>query len=78
MLEKKLSIKVQSNLARFKIDLQNLRKAVDTLKLEQDALQNKPIQQILSGLNALFYCTVLIAVISFIDLLTSDWVFEAH
>ena len=44
MLEKKLSVKVQSNLARFKIDLQNLRIAVETLKTEQDALQKKPVQ----------------------------------
>jgi hypothetical protein len=35
MLEKKLSVKVQSNLAQFKIDIQNLKKAVDKLKSEQ-------------------------------------------
>jgi len=44
MLEKKLSVKVQSNLARFKVDLQNLRIAVDTLKKEQSDLEKKPIQ----------------------------------
>jgi len=44
MLEKKLSIKVQANLANFKLDLQNLRKAVATLKTEQKELSNKPIQ----------------------------------
>lgn len=77
-MEKKLSIKVQSNLARFKIDLQNLRKAVETLKTEQDALQTKPIQQILSAMNVFFQLTVVVLSISLIDLLTSDWIAEAH
>lgn len=48
-LEKKLSDKVQSNLAKFKLDVQNLKKAVETLKAEQAVLATKPIQQIYSG-----------------------------
>ena len=42
-LEKKLSVIVQHNLARFKIDLQNLRKGIQYLKNEQQDLATKPI-----------------------------------
>lgn len=49
LIEKKLSVKVQNNLAQFKLDLQILRKAVASLKAEQAALATKPVQQILGG-----------------------------
>ena len=78
MLEKKLSVKVQSNLARFKVDLQNLRIAVDTLKKEQSDLEKKPIQQILGAINILLHLSGLIFLVALIDLLTSDWIVEAH
>jgi hypothetical protein len=78
MLEKKLSVKVQSNLARFKVDLQNLRIAVDTLKKEQSDLEKKPIQQILGAINILLHLSGLIFLVALIDLFTSDWIVEAH
>lgn len=42
-LNKRLGIKAQDNLSKFKLDLQNLRGAVQYLRTEQEELARKPV-----------------------------------
>jgi hypothetical protein len=71
-------VKVQTNLARFKIDLQNLRKGIQYLKTEQKDLATKPIQQILSLCKAVLQFSVVLFIFALVDLFTSEWIVETN
>ena len=51
LLESKLTLKVQNNLAKFKHDINTLRKKIAFLALEQEKLEKTPVQQTLDSLH---------------------------
>lgn len=44
MLEQKLTLKVQDNLAKFKLDINLLRKKIALLASDQEKLKQTPVQ----------------------------------
>lgn len=72
LIQKKLKIKVQNNLARFKQDILLLQAGVKTLQNDQKCLKQKPVQQILVACMVAFHVTQIIFVFSLIDIFFSD------
>lgn len=65
---------MQSNLAQFKLDLQTLRKAVATLKQEQQDLTKKPVQQVLTACKVTLQLSVLMLIFCLVDIFFASWV----
>ena len=74
MLQKRLTVKVQDNLAKFKLDIQTLRKGVKFLKNDQNKLRETPIHAILAACQYAFVGFAVLLFVVLIDLFTNDFI----
>jgi len=70
LLESKLNVKVQNNLARFKQDINCLRKKIAYLVLEQEKLTKTPVQQMLNACHHAIQIVFVILLMTLVNIIT--------
>ena len=74
LIQKRLQIKVNENLSKFKLDIQTLRKGVKFLREEQTQLRETPIHAIFTCLHYVFYGFLVLLFMTMVDIFTSDFI----